>query len=449
MSLPELMVDRFALSSQQELWCAAEGSFGPRFIVTKALRITGRIDLPALQGALDEVVARHEILRTVVVRDVEPRYQQVYPPSPVPLTVRELPTAPGPERDRLAEDLLAELELASMDVAELPLLRAVLTRFDDRDSVLGLLTHHSACDGWSLHVIVRDLAACYAIRTGERQLSLAEPLQYRDYTDWQRANTIGPAADEHLAYWRSQLGGAGVFALPTDRPVRQQHTEPYQSYYTMVSADTTEAIGQLAKSLRCSGFMVALAAFSVLAHRISGERQPVVNAIIHGRGQPRFNDSVGPFLNFMLMRTDLAGCGTFRELIRATRNTCLQAYAHEVPVALVEQELPSLMAPLADPGRCDFVFGYFESPYAGSDRAQELFRIGEHTETVVRAERTSEQMPSGAAWSIGALPTGELRSGLQFSPEEFDESTAIDWVSDYDRILASGVADPDRAWTAL
>ncbi len=451
MSLPDLMAatDRFALSSQQQLWCASEGSFGPRFIVTKALRITGRIDLPALQGALDDVVARHEILRTVVVRDVEPHYQQVYPAASVPLTVRDLPIEPGPDRDQLAEEQLAELELASMDVAQLPLLRAVLTRFDETDSVLGLLTHHSACDGWSLHVIVRDLAACYASRTGQRPLSLPDPLQYRDYVDWQRANTTGPAVEEHLAYWREQLADAGVFALPTDRPVRQLHTEPYLSHNSMVPAEVTEAIGQLARSLRCSGFMVTLAAFYVLAHRINGERQPAVNTIIHGRGQPRFNDTVGPFLNFMVMRTDLASCGTFRELIRATRNTCLQAYAHELPIALVEQELPTLSAPLAGSSHCDFIFGYFESPYAGSDQGQDLFRIAEHTRTVIRTERTSEQMPGGAAWSIGALPTGELRGGLQFSPEEFDESTVIDWVSDYDQILANGVADPDRDWTTL
>src|SRR6185437_403195 len=329
----------------------------------------------------------------------------VYPPAPVPLIVRDLPAPAGPGRDRLAEDQLAELELDSMDVAQLPLLRAVLTRFDDTDSVLGLLTHHSACDGWSLHLIVRDLAAFYAARTGERPLKLTEPLQYRDYVDWQQRNATGPAAEENRAYWREQLADAGVFTLPTDHPVRQLHTEPYSSVNEMLPVETAEAIGQLAKSLRCSGFMVTLAAVYVLAYRISGDSQPVVNTIIHGRGQPQFNDTIGPFLNFMAMRTELTGCTSFRELVRATRNTCLQAYAHELPITEVEQEVPTLFAPLADPGNCDFIIGYFESPFAGGgqDRMSELFRIAENTETVIRSERTSEQMPSGTAWSIGAL----------------------------------------------
>jgi hypothetical protein len=446
--------DRLPLSTQQQLWCAMEqsGAFGPRFIVTKALRITGLIDVSALQAALDDVVARHEMLRTVVVREAEPPFQQVQPPSPVPLEVRDLPPATDRTRDELAEDQLAEAELSSVYIDELPLLRAVLARFDDRDSVLSLVTHHTVCDGWSLHLIVRDLAAFYAARTGERPLTLPAPLQYRDYTQWQLNSLTGPEATENVAYWRKQLGDAEVFTLPTDRPAQAVHTTPYSSYNIVVPAEVTAAIGQLAKSVRCSGFMVVLAAFNVLAHRISGTLQPMVNTIVHGRGQPQFNDTVGPFLNFLLMRTDLASCTSFRDLIRSTRNTCLEAYAHELPIQHLEQEVPSAMAPLADPANCDLVFGYFESPFAGAadgERLREVFRIAESSVTVIRTERVSEQLPGGAAWSMGALPTGEIRGGLQFNPEEFDESTAVDWVSDYDRILRAAVAEPDRDWTTL
>jgi hypothetical protein len=256
---------------------------------------------------------------------------------------------------------------------------------------------------------------------------------------------------QNLAYWHEQLGDARVFTLPTDRPVPTVHTAPYSSYNVVVPVEVTAAITQLAKSVRCSGFMVMLAAFNVLASRISGTLNLSVNTIVHGRGQPQFNDTVGPFLNFLVMRTDLGNCLSFRDLVKNTRNTCLQAYAHEMPIEYVEQEIPSVMAPLADPANCDFIFGYFESPFAGggNDRLEELFRIGERTTTVIRSTRVSEQMPGGAAWSMGAMPTGEIRGGLQFNPEEFDESTAIDWVSDYDRILTAAVAEPDREWRTL
>ncbi|HJQ02754.1 MAG TPA: condensation domain-containing protein [Jatrophihabitans sp.] len=456
MSLPEVVApaeqpdgapDRFPLSNQQQLFCGDAGAFGPRFIVTKALRITGPLEVAALQAALDDVVVRHETLRTIVVRDSQPPYQRVYPPSRVPLEVRQLAAESGRSRDEQAEDILAEAELGSINVEELPMLRAVLARFDDRDSVLSLLTHHSACDGWSLHLVVRDLAACYAARTGERPLSLPPVTQYREYAEWQLRNAAGPEAERNLAFWREQLGDAGVFTLPTDRPVQPVHSQDYRSDNAMLSVEQAAAITQLAKSARCSGFMVMLAAFNVLAHRISGSTAPVINTIIHGRGQPQFKDTVGLFLNFMPLRTDLAGCTSFRDVLKSTRNTCLNAYAHELPIEHLDREIPTLMAPLADPANCDLIFGYFESPFA--DGLAEAFRISERTSTVIRKERISEQMPSGAAWSIGALASGEIRGGLQFNPEEFDDSTAHRWVSDYARIVTAALADPDGDWSAL
>jgi condensation enzyme len=459
-SLPEVVApaeqpdgapDRFPLSNQQQLFCGDAGAFGPRFIVTKALRITGPLDVAALQAALDDVVIRHEMLRTIVVQDGQPPYQRVYPPSKVPLEVRQLAAEPGRSRDEQAEDLLAEAESGSINVEELPMLRAVLARFDDRDSVLSLLTHHSACDGWSLHLVVRDLAACYAARTGERPLSLPPVTQYREYAEWQLRNATGPEAERNLAFWREQLGDAGVFTLPTDRPVQPVHTQDYRYCGMLLSVEQAAAIAQLAKSARCSGFMVMLAAFNVLAHRISGSTDPVISTIIHGRGQPQFKDTVGLFLNFMPLRTDLAGCASFRDVLIRTRNTCLEGYAHERPIQQLDQEIPTLMAPLADPANCDLIFGYFESPFAslGLDGLTEVFRISEGTSTVIRKERISEQVPSGAAWSIGALVNGEIRGGLQYNPDEFDDSTAEGWVSDYLRIVTAALADPDGDWSAL
>src|ERR1700712_363519 len=151
---------RLPVSSQQRLWCSPEtaNAFSPRFIISWALRLAGYIDAAALQTALDDVVARHEALRTIVVRDAGPPYQQVHPPMSVPLTVRDLP--PHPSRQQVAEEQLAEAEAISLDVEQLPLLRATLARFDSHDSTLSLVSHHSACDGWSLNLVLRDLAAC-------------------------------------------------------------------------------------------------------------------------------------------------------------------------------------------------------------------------------------------------------------------------------------------------
>ncbi len=166
----EADVGRFPLSSQQRLWWAqdSQAAFGPRFVVARSLRVKGEVNTSALQEALDDVAARHEILRTVVVRDAEPPYQQIHRPSPVPLRVRALPNVADQSRDAYAEDLLIEAEQSSMNVEDLPLLRADLSTFDDRDSVLTVVSHHTASDAWSMQLIIRDLAACYTARAASR-----------------------------------------------------------------------------------------------------------------------------------------------------------------------------------------------------------------------------------------------------------------------------------------
>src|SRR4051794_23710735 len=273
------------LSCQQELWCGQPGAYGPRFIIAKSLRVTGALDVAALQGALDDVVARHEMLRTVVAHDARPPHQWVLPPSPVPLEVRDLPPAADGSRDATVQDLITEAERSSVPADEPPLLRAVLARFDDRDSVLSLISHHTACDGWSINVVARDLAARYAARTGRPAPELPEPRQYGDYAQWQLAGTVGPAAEANMAYWHRQPDDARIFALPTDRPVRQVHDSPYATCDVGIAAGVVTAMGQLARSVHGSRLIVMLAAFNVLAHRISGTREPVVNTIVHGRNQ--------------------------------------------------------------------------------------------------------------------------------------------------------------------
>src|ERR1700726_4809641 len=124
------------------------GTFGPRFMIVAALRVTGAVDLAVLQGALDDVVARHELLRTLVIRDADPPYQIVRPPCPVPLEVRDLPPDTGTSRDMIAQELFVEAEAGTINAREVPLLRAQLYRFDDRDSVLFLPVHHSVSDAW-------------------------------------------------------------------------------------------------------------------------------------------------------------------------------------------------------------------------------------------------------------------------------------------------------------
>jgi hypothetical protein len=438
--------NRYPLSYPQQVWCerADSGAFGPRFTVSRGFRITGQLDLAALQAALDDVVYRHEMLRTVIVHQAEPPYQEVHPPCRVPLRVRQLPNRPGLDRQLCAEQVVAEAETTSLDVLDLPLVRAVLARFDDNDAVLALTLHHVACDGWSLQLVLRDLASCYAARVAGGVPVLPPAPQYREFALWQQRQLAGPEAVKSLSYWRDVLAGGGIFALPTDRPVSAEHTQPYAERSFTIDAAVISELTRFAKQAHCSMFMTVLASFNAFAYRLTGTTDPMIGTTIHGRGQPEFVDTVGPLINMLPLRTRMADCLSFRELVLQTRMTCLDGFCHDLPIHVIEQAAPYIADPLADPGNSDLTFGFFESPFDPG-----LFRLGQATVEVRNRNRKTPQNPGGAAWNMAIRPSGELYGCLEYSPDEFDASTIDGWVADYCRLVEAAAADPERDWRTL
>src|SRR5690349_6278757 len=197
---------RLPLSFNQELLCMFDsgekaGPFGPRYHIVVGRRLHGPLDVDTLWVALGDRVLRHEPLHTVLVRDPADRHQRVHPPAAPRLEVVEAPGLSGRDRDERAEALLAELEGGHLVVDEVPHLRAVLIRFAPDDAALILMTHHTATDGWSMGLIVRDLAALYAARCEGLRPDLPEVQSYRDFITWERERSAGPAAEQARAYW--------------------------------------------------------------------------------------------------------------------------------------------------------------------------------------------------------------------------------------------------------
>src|ERR1700734_3481315 len=226
---------QYPLSFTQEWFLTMDqgddgGTFGNRFMIVSALRVTGHVDLAILQGSLDDVVARHELLRTLVVRDADPPYQMVPPPCQVPLEVRDVPPVTGTSRDLVVQHLIMEAEAGSLSAREVPLLKALLCRFDDRDSLLLLTVHHSVSDGWSMQVIFRDLGVVYAARRAATAAVRLQMRQYRDYAAWQRAIATSTAEDGAPAYWQRQLDGAREFTIPNDHEHPDRYSRPYSMH---------------------------------------------------------------------------------------------------------------------------------------------------------------------------------------------------------------------------
>jgi hypothetical protein len=436
---------RYPPSTQQQQWYK-EGALNAGFVMAVALRISGQIDHTALRNALDDIVVRHEILRTTIADDAGSVYQTVHQPSGVPLDIRDLHADSAHERKLRAEELLLEAEQSTLDVSDLPLLRAVLGKFDENDWVLTLVTHHAAGDAWSIQVVIRDLAECYAARVAKRSPALPRVRHYREYAAQQQLFLESAKFRVAREYWQRKLRDAGFSTLPTDRPVPERHTQPYKAYKFTIDPETMSMVSAFAKSVRMTNFMILLAGFNILYYKLTGSADPVINTIISGRDKRQFQDTVGSFLNFLPMRTDMESCGDFRELVDATRDTCLEAYLNDIPDYYIEQDVPSLLKSWEAPMASAFVLGYFKRPF---DVATLQIADGSYEIRDRELGHASGELPGGASWTMSPFPSGELNGHIQYNPDEFDTDTIVGWTRSYREILANAVADPARPWRTV
>jgi hypothetical protein len=444
---------RYPLSFTQEWFITLDqgddgGTFGPRFMTVTALRVSGHVDLAMLQGSLDDVVARHELLRTLVVRDADPPYQVVLPPCRVPLEVRDLPPADGTSRDLAARDLILEAEAGSISAREVPLMKVLLCRFDDRDSVLLLTVHHSVSDGWSVHVIFRDLSAFYAARRTGTEPELPPMRQYREYAAWQRAIATSTAEDGAPAYWQRKLDGAREFTIPNDHGHPGSYSRPYSMHVHGIEPGIMTGVSALAAATRSTQFTVMLSAFYVLAHELTGATDLAIRAFTAGRDELQFQNTMGLFLNCVPFRTDIAGCTSFRDIVLATRETFIDAMAYELPVNVIEQAFPSFVKSREDRRTSQFIIAN-QQGQLGDDLTFAIAEGARWAGDGMLEGSEVHDIPSGTVWNLAAQPSGELKGGVLFNLDEFDESTVAGWAAGLRRILAGAVREPDRDWRLL
>ncbi|MGE5830512.1 MAG: condensation domain-containing protein [Micromonosporaceae bacterium] len=446
-------VGRRSLSPNEELWCALDRGddfsvFGSRKIVPAGWRLHGPLDIPTLQLALNDVVARHEVLRTIIIRDKDDPHARIYPPSPAALTVVDLaPAAVEADREHRAHEFLNEVDDGSRcDPARLPLLQATLGRFGDDDAVLVLITHHAVSDGWSMHLIMRDVAVCYAKRRGLPAPELPEVRQYGEYASWQQQARHDESAAIAREYWQAKLAGGRFLTLPTDR-TRQLEVPPvYSVYRFLFDQQLVSATTSLAKSVNSSPFMVLYACFNLFLHRRTGTTDIVAPIFTSGRTEPEFQQTVGPFFNLLPIRTDLAGCVTFADLVNRTRATLLEAYSHELPFSEIAARAdPELMQQsLVDTNGAATGFEIFQYP-----RELEAKLIGDVRYTGLRRRLISSSDTSeildGNLWDFDLDPAGDMVGAVKFNGLHFDQSTIIGMIDEFRELLRASLRSPDSA----
>lgn len=317
--------------SQERMWFIQQmDPHNSAYNVPAAVRLIGKLDIPLVKDCLSALIRRHEVLRSTIYNTPDGPVLMITPEQEPEFEVIDLRLIPADEREAHLFGLLAAEAGQPFDLARGPLLRLFVYLLADAEAVILVNMHHVATDAWSIGVMIRELDMLY--RAGMEGRSAELPplrIQYADFARWQREWFSGEIAEAQLAYWRKQLEGLGPLALPTTRP-----RPPLQTYGgEMVSARLTprlvEAVRQAAHDEHLTPFMVYEAGFSALLQRYTGQDDLSVGMPIANRHWLENEDLVGTFVNTLVLRSDLSGDPTFRELLARTRNTALQAFAHQ------------------------------------------------------------------------------------------------------------------------
>jgi alpha-ketoglutarate-dependent taurine dioxygenase len=322
----------FPLSfAQQRMWFLDQlepGSFAYNMHVP--VRLNGRLDVTALRQSLNEVVRRHEILRTVFALVDDRPAQFITAAQPLSLPVLDLHHLAADERESRMRELSLQEARGPFDLSRGPLLRSKLLRLDEEEHVALFTMHHIITDGWSMGVLIQEVAALYEAFSKGQPSPLAElPIQYADFASWQREWLRGEVLESHLDYWKQQLSNLPVLDLNIAGP-----RPPVQSFHGKMhnfafSHALSESLRELSRREDVTLFMTLLAAFQLLLHHYSGQEDIAVGTDVANRSRAETERLIGFFINQLVLRTNLSGNPGFRELLGRVREVTLGAYAHQ------------------------------------------------------------------------------------------------------------------------
>ena len=320
-----------ASPAQERLWTLQQAVPDlPFFNILYALRITSPLDATVLERSLNEIVRRHEILRTTIDVAGDRKIQVIAPQLTVPLAVDDLHKLPASKKEAAAHRLIQAELTHCFDLARGPLIRARIVRLDEDEHLLLIAMHQMIADGGSLGVIADELAALYeAFVNGKASPLPPQSLQYADFAAWQRTWTSHPDVAAQLDYWREKLRGLPpALKLGVARPRRAASDLTAQRDIAL-PASLTEAVKQFSRREGGTLFMALVAALKTLLHRYSGEDDLCLATNVANRNRAGTEGLIGPLANTVILRTGLGGDPTVREAMRRVRATTLEAYAHQ------------------------------------------------------------------------------------------------------------------------
>jgi amino acid adenylation domain-containing protein len=433
----------FPLSfAQQRLWFLQQmNPQSPAYNMPVASRLLGRLDVKALEQALNEIVQRHEVLRTTFqMIDAEPM-QVISPHAALTLPLVDLTRLPETAREAEAHRRAVEHVRQPFDLVNGPLVRAGLLRMNDEDHVLLLTMHHIISDGWSISVLVNELGALYnSFSTGTTSTLPGLSIQYADYAQWQRSWLTGEVFEAQLDYWKKRLEGAPpVLAVPTDRPRPSIQSFRGSLERFIVAEDVVRGLRELCRQEGATMFMVLLAAFQTLLHRYAGQDVIVVGTPIAGRNRRELEGLIGFFINTLVMRADFRGDLSFRQLLAEVKETALGAYAHqEFPFDKLVEELQ----PQRDLSHMPII----QTMFALQNTPDESIELPGLTIKPVNVDSGTAQFDlSLNVWERGSVLTGHLG----YRTDLFGADTIKRMLAHFQTLLASIANQPGQRVSAL
>jgi len=428
--------------AQQRLWFLDQLESGSSaYNISLALRLIGGLNIAAFEQALNEIIRRHDVLRTKF-KAVDGEPVQVIDEFKISaLPIMTLADLSATAREAEVQRLVSEEAQQPFDLANGPVLRRRLLKLNATEHVFLLTMHHIAADGWSLEILFRELAQLYPVFCKGHASRLRElPIQYADFSFWQRQWLTGETLESQLAYWRRQLAEAPpILELPADRPRPAAQTFAGAIELFRLSSELTAALQKLSQQQRVTMFMTLLAAFKTLLHRYTGQEDIVVGSPIANRNRAEIEELIGFFANTLVLRTNLAGNPTFQELLARVNEVALEAYAHQdVPFEkLVEDLQPQRdlsVSPLFQvlfiyqnvPNR-DFTLPglqcRFVESYSGTAKFDLTLTLSNHPE------------PAEGDGLIGAI---------EYNTNLFDAATIRRMAGHFERLLQNIVANPEQ-----
>ena len=328
--------------AQQRLWFMEQLHPGSTaYNVPLAVQLEGHLDVEVLRKTLEEILRRHEVLRTsyrsldgVGVQQVETSYGS-------PLSADDLSGLDPAKRETEVMLRWQEEQRKPFDLTKAPMLRARLLLLDQDNHILLFTMHHIASDGWSSQVLIREMVALYeSLRSGKPSPLPDLELQYADYAAWQREWLQGEVLEQQLSYWCQQLASVPALDLPTDhaRPVTQSYAAAREQ--VCIPAGLTGKLRDLCRAQSVTMFMILISAWQVVLGRWAGQDDFLVGTDVANRRRAELEDLAGFFVNQLMLRGDLSGNPTLQELLARTRKTCLAAYDHQdIPFERIVEEL--------------------------------------------------------------------------------------------------------------